>query len=205
MAKKGRRRQDHFTRRAQSQGFPARSVYKLEAIDRRYGVLKKGMRVLDLGAAPGSWSIYCSRRIGTDGIVCAVDLSDFAVAVSDHGAPVEIVRGDLSSEETAARVSIYAPFGLVLSDAAPATTGNRIVDTARSEGIVEAVVARLDRWLGDGGACVCKIFQGGGEQRLLADMRVRFEHAHAFRPEAVRSESFESYLIGIGFRPGTSA
>ena len=199
MPKRGKRRQDHFARKARAHGYPARSVYKLEAIDRRYSLLSRNVRVLDLGAAPGSWTMYCARYVGPGGFVCAVDLTEMSVGASPNAARVECVQGDFTESETANRIEAYAPFDIVLSDAAPATSGNRLVDTARSESIVESIFARLDRWLIEGGACVCKLFQGGGEQRLLAQARDIFERAHAYRPDAVRNESFEIYLIGVRY------
>jgi 23S rRNA (uridine2552-2'-O)-methyltransferase len=189
MAKRGRRRQDHLARRARGDGYRARSVYKLAEIDRKVGLFPAA-RVLDLGAAPGSWTQYALQR-GAQ--VTAVDLNEINVGEA------LLVTGDFTEESTVRSVAENAPFDLVLSDAAPATTGNKIVDTAASEGLVESILASLPRWLERGGACVCKVFQGGGEQRLLRRFRDVFERARIVRPDAVRSESFEVYLVGLGF------
>ncbi|MCG8478122.1 MAG: RlmE family RNA methyltransferase [Spirochaetales bacterium] len=198
MAKKGRRRQDHLARRAQTEGYRARSVYKLEAIDDKFGIFPKArnrdlhqaLRVLDLGAAPGSWTQYAVER-GAE--VVAIDIREMAVA----GA--ECLVGDFTDSDVATRLAESGPFDAVLSDAAPSTTGNRVVDTGRSEALVESILARAEQWLSSGGVLVCKVFQGGGEQRLLRDLRAQYERGFLFRPKAVRSESFESYLVGIGF------
>ncbi len=197
MAKKGRRRQDHLARRARTEGYRARSVYKLEAIDEKFeifprarnGGARPAFRVLDLGAAPGSWTQYAVER-GAD--VVAVDLQEMQVT----GA--ECLVGDFTDPAVAQRLAEAGPFDAVLSDAAPATTGNRIVDTGRSEALVELIVAYAEQWLSSGGVLVCKVFQGGGERELLKELRTRYERGFLFRPKAVRSESFESYLVGIG-------
>jgi 23S rRNA (uridine2552-2'-O)-methyltransferase len=199
MAKKGRRRQDHLARKAQDQGYRARSVYKLVALDEKFSLFphrrrnagEAAIRVLDLGAAPGSWTQYAVEH-GAQ--VVAVDLQEMRVA----GA--ECRQADFTDPEVVATLSADGPFDLVLSDAAPATTGNRIVDTSRSEGLVEAIIANLSAWLIPGGACAFKLFQGGGEQTLLATLRERCDRAVLYRPKAVRSESFETYLVGLGFR-----
>lgn len=109
------------------------------------------------------------------------------------------VQGDFTAPETAAAIEADAPFDLLLSDAAPATTGNRVVDTGRSEALVESILAQLPHWLSPGGNLVCKLFQGGGEQPLLRRLREEFTAAHLYRPEAVRKESFEAYLVGLGY------
>ncbi|MFO8041832.1 MAG: RlmE family RNA methyltransferase [Alkalispirochaeta sp.] len=194
MAKKGQRRQDHLARKAQSQGYHARSVYKLQALDEKFQLFPrggKGLRVLDLGAAPGSWTQYAVERGAS---VVAVDLQQMQVT----GA--ECRQADFTELSVVEELAEAGPFDLVLSDAAPATTGNKLVDTSRSEALVESALANLDRWLVAGGSCAFKLFQGGAEQQLLAQLRERFEKAAFHRPKAVRSESFEGYLVGLRFR-----
>jgi 23S rRNA (uridine2552-2'-O)-methyltransferase len=192
MAKHGRRRQDHLARRAHSEGYHARSVYKLVDIDRKYGVFSSGLTaVLDLGAAPGSWTQYAVERGAS---VLAIDLVHMDVA----GATC--IAGDFTEPEMVARLAEEGPFDLVMSDAAPATTGNKVVDTGRSEALVESILWNLPQWLAPEGFCIAKIFQGGGEQNLRREFQTRFERAHLFRPPAVRKESFETYLVGIGFQ-----
>ena len=189
--KKGRRRQDHLARRAQSEGYRARSVYKLEALQRKFDLIRPGLRVLDLGAAPGSWTQFAVER--ADAVV-AVDLQEMTVA----GATC--LQGDFTDESLATEIARLGPYDLVMSDAAPATTGNRVVDTGRSEALVESILACLPRWLAPGGALVCKLFQGGGEQQFLQQARREFRTGRLYRPEAVRKESFETYLVGTGYR-----
>ena len=193
VAKKGRRRQDHLARKAQTEGYHARSVYKLREIDEKYAIFRGGISALDLGAAPGSWSQYA---VGRGATVTAVDIKPLEIT-----GPA-VIQGDFTDLDVAAAISAAGPFDVVVSDAAPATTGNRIVDTGRSEALVESIVAELPRWLAEGGACVVKLFQGGGEQQLLATFREVFRTAALVRPKAVRRESFETYIVGRGYRGG---
>lgn len=197
MARRGTRRQDHLARQAHKEGYLARSVYKLEAIRRKFRIITAGQRVLDLGAAPGSWTQFVLPIVGPSGSVVAVDLQEFSVA----GAVCR--TGDFTDRDTMGWITSQGPYHAVISDAAPATTGHRLVDTARSEALVESVLAGLPQWLTPGGAVVCKIFQGGGQQELLAQVRAAFTRGQLYRPEAVRNESFETYLVGIDYQ-GTS-
>ncbi len=189
---------DHYTRSARDAGFAARSVFKLQDMDRRFALFHTGMRVLDLGAAPGSWSQYLLDRVGDSGAVIAVDLQELDPSLRRGGSP-GVVRGDFTDATVAEHLKGLGPFDAVVSDAAPATTGSRTVDTARSAALVESVLASLSGWLGKGGSFVCKVFQGGEEQALLSEVRLRFSKGRLYRPPAVRKASFEAYLIGTGF------
>ena len=192
MAKKERRRQDHLARQAHSEGYRARSVYKIEEIDRKYPLFRtNGLRVLDLGAAPGSWTQYAIAR---GSAVVAVDLQELSIA----GATC--IRGDFTDTDVVSSISTHGPYDLVISDAAPSTTGNRLVDTGRSEALVESILAGLHDWITPGGSFVAKLFQGGGDQALRKEVRERFAKGVNFRPLAVRRESCETYLVGLGYR-----
>jgi 23S rRNA (uridine2552-2'-O)-methyltransferase len=188
---------DFWALKAKKEGFPARSVYKLMEIDKKFGLIKPGARVLDIGAAPGSWSLWVLRRLGERGFLAAVDLQD--LGISPAMSNFLFIRGDLYDGEVRSRLLERGPYGLVLSDAAPGTTGNRLVDQSASEGIVEAVIDYAEASLAPGGALVAKIFQGGGEAALLKRLRGSFAQARGFKPEACRSESFETYLVATGF------
>lgn len=192
-----RDRSDHWTLKARSEGFPARSVYKLKEIHEKFGILPRSGTILDVGAAPGSWTLFTLRHFGGRGRVVAVDLQPLNLG----GAPWEnlvFYRGDITADDTIAFLEDHGPFDAVISDAAPSTTGVRTVDTARSELLVEQVLGLARRLLKPGGACVVKIFQGTDQKRLLDGMRDIFSSARAFKPKATRSESFETYFIGLG-------
>jgi 23S rRNA (uridine2552-2'-O)-methyltransferase len=184
---------DHWTQKAKKEGYPARSVYKLREIQEKFGPLPREGRILDLGASPGSWSLYVLRTGGGRRSVAAIDLAPLTI-----GTPENLVffQGDMLSPEAAAFLAAHAPYDALISDAAPATSGNRAIDTARSEALVEQAIDFARRYLKPGGSCVAKIFQGGGQQKILADMKKIFASVKAFKPKATRSESFEIYLIG---------
>lgn len=189
---------DHWTLKAKAEGYPARSVYKLAEMQEKFKLLKPGIRVLDLGAAPGSWSLWVLRHLKGSGFLAAVDLSP--LGMKPPFGNFLFLQGDLHDPAVRAALAERGPYGLILSDAAPSTTGNRTVDTGRSESLVEAVIEYADALLAPGGNLVAKLFQGGGERDLLAALKERFETARGFKPKACRSESFETYLIGLGKR-----
>jgi len=187
---------DFLTRKAKSEGYPARSVYKLSEMQEKFKLLRPGARVLDIGAAPGSWSLWVLRFLKGSGFLAAVDLSPLGMKP-----PTEnffFLRGDLYDPDVRAALAGRGPYDLVLSDAAPSTTGNRTVDTGRSEAIVEAVLGYADDLLAPGGSLVVKLFQGGGERELLNALKERYATARGFKPKACRAESFETYLLGLG-------
>jgi len=187
---------DYWSKKAFSEGYPARSVYKLKEMDEKFGLLRKSTRVLDLGAAPGSWTTFVLRALNGGGHITAIDLSPLSKDVK--GDNLSFFQGDLYSPAIREAAQKLGPYNLVICDAAPATTGNRTVDTARSSGLVELAIFYAEQMLLPGGNFVVKIFQGGDQQAFLKKLRELFTTAKGFKPEACRTESFETYLIGLG-------
>ncbi len=186
---------DFWSRKAFSEGYPARSVYKLKEIDEKFGMIKKNYHVLDLGAAPGSWTTFLLRSLDGSGKVVSCDLNPLAKDVK--GDNLVFIQGDLNEADIRASIQKEGPFDLLVCDAAPLTTGNRVVDTARSTGLVKMAVWYAQTMLKTGGNFAVKIFQNGDQQKILMEMRKLFQSAKGFKPEACRSESFETYLIGL--------
>ena len=186
---------DYWSQKAFSEGYPARSVYKLKEIDEKFGMIKKNYTVLDLGAAPGSWTTFLLRMMDGTGKVVSCDLNPLSKSVK--GDNLTFLQGDLNAPETRNKIKEMGPYDLVVCDAAPKTTGNRTVDTARSEQLVEMAIWYAQAMLKKGGNFTVKIFQNGDQQRLLKLMRETFTTAKGFKPEACRNESFETYLVGI--------
>ncbi len=182
---------DFWSQKAFSEGYPARSVYKLKEIDEKFGMIKKNYTVLDLGAAPGSWTTFLLRTMEGTGKVVSCDLNPLAKSVK--GDNLVFIQGDLNAPEIRSAIKENGPYDLV----APKTTGNRTVDTARSEQLVEMAVWYAQAMLKTGGNFAVKIFQNGDQQKILKSMREIFESARGFKPEACRAESFETYLIGV--------
>ena len=186
---------DYWSQKAFKEGYPARSVYKLQEIDSKFGMLKSGHTVLDLGSAPGSWTIWLLRKLEKSGKIVSVDLNPLAKSVK--GDNLIFFQGDLLSEEIRSKIKENGPYDLVVCDAAPLTTGNRTVDTARSRSLVEMAIWYAEEMLKPGGNFCVKIFQNGDQQKELIKMRGIFATAKGFKPEACRTESFETYLIGL--------
>ncbi|MBI4575834.1 MAG: RlmE family RNA methyltransferase [Planctomycetes bacterium] len=196
----GRRRQDHYARRARKEGYPARSIYKLEALDLRWGLLGPGDRVLDLGCAPGSWLIYAARRVGARGRILGVDRD--AVPAPPPG--VRTLVADVM--ETAperlmepAASDPGGPFHVVLSDMAPGTTGDRWADHVRSVALARRAATLAAACLAPGGRICIKVFDGELLRELTAELRPLYERLKPQRPQATRRESREVYLVGLGF------
>lgn len=189
-------RPDHYTRQAQERGFPARSVFKLEDIDRRLGLLKRGHRVLDLGAAPGSWAQYAAEKVGAEGRVLAVDRRPLARALT---ANVTFLEGDALSLEPSG-LSLFAPYDVLLSDMAPFTTGTREADQARSFELFMRALEVAAALLSPGGSFVGKIFMGGDFPLAKRRVRELFLRERSLRPEGTREASFEIFIAGMGRR-----
>lgn len=188
----GYKRADHFTKTARQSGYPARSVYKLEEIDKKMRLLKHGQRVVDLGAAPGSWSLYVSTKIGPKGSLFAVDLSPLAQVLPPN---CRFVQGDalaLSHDALAAA----GPFDVVLSDMAPSTSGTREADQAKSFRLFDFAVDVAERLGKKDSSFVGKIFMGGEFEAARARLRTLYAKVDVERPVAVRSQSFECFLVG---------
>lgn len=186
------RRPDAFTKAAKAKGYPARSVFKLEEIDRRVRLLKPGQRVLDLGAAPGSWSLYAAQRIAPHGKLLAIDLTPITTSL---GPTAKVVQGDalsLSNDDLAT----FAPYDVVLSDMAPSTTGSKLADQARSVELFMRAVDVAAALLAPGGSFVGKIFMSEDFIKARDALRDLFEDVRSIRPEGTRTSSVEIFLVG---------
>jgi 23S rRNA (uridine2552-2'-O)-methyltransferase len=185
---------DRLTRAAKEAGFPARSVFKLEEMDRRARLFRGGMRVLDLGAAPGSWSLYAAQRIGPSGKLLAVDLEPLAAALPAHAAFLE---GDLFLLEDSA-LARFAPYHVVLSDMAPKTTGSRPTDQARSFELFMRALGVAVKLGAPGGTFVGKIFMSDDLPLARAELRRHYATERLIRPEGTRAVSMEIFAVGLG-------
>jgi 23S rRNA (uridine2552-2'-O)-methyltransferase len=186
---------DHYTRRAKKERYPARSVYKLKEIQKKYRLIHKGDRVLDLGCAPGSWLLAAAELVGGSGEVVGIDIQPVSIALPKQ---VRVVTGDILEADGAWLEGLKGTFQAVISDMAPATTGNRAVDAARSFTLCEAALAIAEKYLVPGGSFVCKIFQGSDFQTFSTGVKAKFRQQRIFKPQSSRKASREIYLIGIG-------
>jgi 23S rRNA (uridine2552-2'-O)-methyltransferase len=196
MGRSKRRHQDSYGRRAKREGYAARSVYKLQEIDAKVGLLRRGARVLDLGAFPGSWTAWAAERVQREGRVLGIDLTPFRGVLPPHA---EIRRGDVF-ELDPATLGGPGSFDVVMSDMAPSTTGHRFTDQARSFALVMRALEIATAVLAPGGSFVAKIFQGGDFPEAKKAVQERFETVRIVRPQATRTESIEVFLVGLRFR-----
>ena len=191
---------DPYVVAARKQGWRSRAAFKLIELDDRFKLIRAGMRVVDLGAAPGGWSQVAVKR--GSGRVVGVDLLPVEPV---RGA--EIVVGDLHDPELPARLRamLGGPADLVLSDMAPNTTGHAATDHIRIIGLAELALDFAMEVLCEGGSFVAKVFQGGSEQDMLAPMKQAFASVRHAKPPASRKESSELYVVATGYRPERGA
>ena len=188
------RRRDPFYRAAQEEGLRSRAAFKLAYLDDRYGLLRPGTRVLDLGAAPGGWSIVAADRVGPRGRVVAVDQRSIAPIPG-----VSVVRGRVGDPGLAARLGA-ARFDLVISDLSPRISGAYGTDHARSVALVRDAVELARRVLAPGGAFAAKVFDGDLVDDLEREVGASFDRVRRTKPPASRDASSELYLVATGFR-----
>lgn len=187
---------DRFTKAAKSAGYPARSVFKLEEIDKRCRLLRPGQRVLDLGAAPGSWSLYVARVIGAKGQLLAIDLDPLTASLGPNATVLLGDAFDVASDVYAEK----GPFDVVLSDMAPRTSGNRESDQARSYELVERAAEIARAHGAPGSSFVAKIFMGPDFENARKTLREMYTEVRTIRPETVRKTSIEVFLVALNKR-----
>jgi 23S rRNA (uridine2552-2'-O)-methyltransferase len=199
---------DYWQQKARKEGYPARSVYKLKEIDEKFGIFKvrktggmNELRILDIGAAPGSWSLYVLRKFAGKSFLSAADLSplsrEFDKGLFDGG-NFFFIQGDVSTAQVREALLSKSPYNVIISDAAPGTTGNHLVDSARSLELAQTVIEYAQDALAPGGNLVIKIFQGDGTDAVLKHMKTLFTTAKSYKPTACRNESVETYFLGLG-------
>lgn len=189
---------DPYVRRAQAEGMRSRAAYKLQQLAERDRLLKPGITVVDLGAAPGGWSQVARRATGDAGRVIAVDLLEMPPV-----AGVSFIHGDFGDDAVLAEVERLLDgrgADLVLSDMAPNISGVAAVDQARSVGLAELALDFAVKHLKPQGNFLVKVFQGSGFEALVAEIRRRFVQVVIRKPEASRSRSNEVYVVAKGLK-----
>ena len=184
--------EDHLTRRARAENYPARSVYKLKEIQQKFRIIKKGDVVLDLGCAPGSWLLYASNQTGPAGHVFGIDIQPVTI---DLPANVGVIQKDILEMRDDPLFDPMSGCRVVLSDMAPATTGRKDVDAFRSFELCRMALETVDRFLLAKGHFVCKIFQGNELSGFEKQVKQRFGECRVFKPDSCRKQSREIYLI----------
>ena len=198
-SKKQQRWTDHYSERAKKERYPARSVYKLKEAQKKYRLIRKGDQVLDLGCSPGSWLLYAAELTGKRGKVLGIDLQPVVIQIPFQAETLKvdiltIDRAWIENEDLASR------FNVVLSDMAPATTGNKVIDAERSYRLCQAALNIAQMVSRPGGSFFCKIFQGEEFKKFSDSVGRRFKNHKIFKPQSSRKESKEIFILGMGFR-----
>jgi 23S rRNA (uridine2552-2'-O)-methyltransferase len=188
---------DPYVAKARREGYRSRAAFKLAEIDDRHHLLKPGMRVVDLGAAPGGWSQVAKKRVGASGQVVAIDVLDI-----DAIAGVDFVRLDFLDPDAPDRLKamLGGAADAVLSDMAANATGHRQTDHLKVMALVEAAAEFAREVLKSGGSFLAKVIQGGTEGALLAALKRDFAAVRHVKPAASRADSAELYVLATGFR-----
>lgn len=195
MARADYKKPDHYSKKAKAGGFQARSVFKLEEIDAREGLLVKGKRVLDLGASPGSWMKYASRQVGKKGMVLGVDIKPLARGLSENE---RFIQADVNEIEPKALLEEVKAFDLVMSDMMPNTIGHKASDHYRSVALAERALEIALAVLRPGGHFLVKVFQGADFEQYRAALRQGFSKVKVKKPKSSRPTSREMYLLALG-------
>ena len=193
-----RQEKDPYVLQARKEGWRSRAVFKLQQILDKERILRPGIVCVDLGAAPGGWSQYVSRRLGGLASIVAVDL-----LAMDSLPGVDFVQGDFTEDAIMEQVVQRLPDGkadLVMSDMAPNLSGNKAVDQPKSMYLAELALDLARKVLKPGGDFVCKVFQGEGTDAFIADARTSFARVKAMKPKASRPGSSEIYLVARNYQ-----
>jgi len=194
---------DPYVARARREGWRSRAAFKLIEIDDKFGILKPGMAVVDLGAAPGGWSQVAAKRVGADGEgpakgrVIAIDLLEMGEIAGVSFMQLDFMAGDAPARLMA---MLEGRADVVMSDMAANTTGHRKTDQLRIVGLVETAAAFACDVLKPGGAFLAKVLQSGADAQLLAQLKRDFTTVRHVKPAASRSDSAERYMLASGFR-----
>ncbi len=191
---------DFYFKKAKEMNFAARSIFKLEELDQKFKILKKGNRVLDLGCAPGSWSQYVSKVIGPEGRGIGIDLQKVTINLPN----VTFIQGDAFDAEIVKNCmqnSGIEIFDVVISDMAPKTTGIRITDQQRSYELCLRALEAAKNHLRIGGNFIIKFFQSDSFELIIKELRQSFEKVEILKPKSTRKNSFEIFIVGLRKKP----
>lgn len=190
-----RQNKDPYVQKARKSGYRARAAYKLQEIDQKYRLIKRGQTIIDLGAAPGSWSQYVVKKTAANGLLIMLDLLPF-----EEIKGAQLIQGDFTEAKTLKTIQSLTndqPFDLVLSDMAPNISGIALQDQARYERLLESVLAFCKTELRPGGNLLTKFFEGQSAQVIRQQMKDQFNQLKIIKPDASRTHSKELYLLAL--------
>lgn len=187
---------DHYFKKAKEQNFAARSVFKLEEIDQKFKIIHPNQKILDLGCSPGSWSQYCSKKVGPNGRILGIDLTEMKIKLN-NAVFIQADLRDLNLADTIQQNGFDPIFDIVLSDMAPKTTGIRSTDQARSYELCELAFNLALKYLKKDGHFVCKLFHSDDFTKLRDLIKSEFQRFEAVKPDSTRKISKEIFLVGL--------
>lgn len=188
------KKREFYTILAKKQGFPARSVYKLQEIDKKYKIIRKGDKVLDLGCAPGSWLLYISEKIGSKGSVVGIDIEEVKIPEKSN---IIFIKKDIFKIKDS---DFKDKFDIVVSDLSPKTSGIKFLDSGKSLELVEKCFEIAKSVLRPKGSFACKVFEGEEGDIFAKSIKQYFNFTKKFKPKAVIKQSKEFYIIAKGFK-----
>ena len=218
--------ENFYTQKAKEEGYPARSVYKLQEIDRKFGIFQEGNAVLDLGGAPGSWLLYISKKVGPNGRVIGVDTEELKIELpanaifikksvfdkdfldtlircchpeASSNEPKDLARDSSVAWSDLRMTQQYSIFQVVVSDLAPGTTGLHEKDVADCLELTQRAFEIAGQTLEAGDNFVCKLFEGPGVDDFIKQVKEKFKVVKRYRPQAIRKGSREFYLVAKDF------
>jgi 23S rRNA (uridine2552-2'-O)-methyltransferase len=191
-------RKDAFYKKAKQEGYKSRAAYKLMEINKKYSLIKKGDIVLDAGAAPGGWSQVALDIIGEKGKVVGVDLLELRGIENNN---FTFIQGDLTKKDTLDQVlAICDKYDVVISDAAPNTSGQKFVDHANSIEIVKLIFEFAKKVLKNNGNFLFKLFDGEDREKFIKELKLKFSMVKIIKPDSTRKNSFEIYVVCKGMK-----
>lgn len=190
---------DHYAKKAKKENYVARSVYKLQEIDKKYRIFHSGDQVLDLGASPGSWSQYASERIGDKGRLLGVDLKKVFLSMPNS----VFIKGDILELDFGPVLEQHGftkPFDVIISDMAPDTSSSRFTDQMKSLELCEMALETAHKMLKPGGHFIAKIFDSGDAMGFRDELKKYFTNVQLLRPKSTQQSSKEFFMIGMGYK-----
>ncbi len=188
---------DPYVQKAKTDGYRSRAAYKLLEIDEKFKILKPGLKIVDLGAAPGGWTQVALERVGLQGYVVGIDLTPM-----DPIGQSILICGDFCDPKIVEelKANLTGSVDVVLSDMAAPSTGHSQTDHLRIMGLAEEAFVFAQEVLAPGGSLVIKVLRGGTEKELLTLFKKHFDRVVHFKPPASRADSSEMYVVALGFR-----
>ncbi|MDJ0621357.1 MAG: RlmE family RNA methyltransferase [Desulfocapsaceae bacterium] len=192
---------DYYSKKAKKEQYPARSVYKLQEVQNKHRLLRKGDSVLDLGCYPGSWSLYAAEVVGPKGIVVGVDLQQAESQPRSGSAEIHWLQADITDAAMITTIRKIRPaFKVIISDLAPRTTGNRWADHQQSINLVRTTLTLAETLLHPKGHYLAKVFQGEDFPVFVQEVKQLFGMVKVIKPKSSRTESREVFVLGMEYR-----